>query len=460
MYGSNVQFFAKKRHQVCFNGRHHHEYLLKYIASYIKTVQSTPKSKPLFTYTALNVAHDDAGLRVQTLDKHLMEFIDTMSRQEDTVTFVFADHGNTYTYYQVKMLEGRLEMYHPMMLGVIPYKVGEKLGSEVLVNLRTNQQRLFNLFDLRAGLVGISKYDGSSKFKPTGLFDGISKDRVCNDLVLTKASICICDGWYVPVKNDTMQLLIAEFAIGQLNNKIQDQLLKSRNDEPQHKRSYFLFGHCQRLHIQKFTNMRQRVTEQGRISATMDINVQSGNLIKQDEVFTVNVEYKKESSSLEMKLISFERVSTYGIYEQCADPHVELQLCVCNKRESFNAQKTGESAVSDLKLNKSHPIYDIIGRSAEISNLNKCVLLIHRLQYGKKSQKKWPELKVYGMANICDGRNITVHADALEAKNVFSSVELPLSVILQSRTLYFITVLKAEDHLLEPKLNLYIRIVN
>ena len=79
-----------------------------------------------------------------------------MSTRENTLSIIFADHGNTYTRYQA-MEDGKREMYHPFMLMVVPKKMGRSFGGNVLRNLHENQRRLFNLFDLRAGLVELSR---------------------------------------------------------------------------------------------------------------------------------------------------------------------------------------------------------------------------------------------------------------------------------------------------------------
>lgn len=463
-YGSNTQFSAGKNHQICFNGRHHHEYFLDYITSYFKTVGKTPQSKPLFSMMALNTAHDNVGVRVQTLDKHLMNFIDAMSKEDNTVTFIYADHGNTYTYYQVAMLEGRLEMYHPMMLGVIPKKLGAKLGEQAILNVRSNQHRLLNLLDLRAGLVELSKYDGRFKFSPTGIFGNISKKRVCDDLELTKASICICQGWYIPVENTTMQMAIAEFAIGQLNNKLQDMLMLSRKKNGVFDSRHYLFGSCQRLQIESFKNMRQRKISKGRLSTTMDIKVQSSNILQQEELFTVNVESNEKADtrhSLEMKLATFERISMYGPYEECADDNIELQLCICNKKNS-PLPTTRSTVFTRLKspLTKSHYIYEIVRKSSNVSQLNRCLLLIYRSFQETKSRDKSVKLKVYELTNICRDKNVTVHVGAVEAKDVVSSIKLPKTVKLEPRSIYFVTVIKAEKNQLQTKLNLHVRIIN
>ena len=34
---------------------------------------------------------------------------------------------------------------------------------------------------------------------------------------------CVCDGWDVPVENNSLQVAFVKYAIGQLNNLVQEQ---------------------------------------------------------------------------------------------------------------------------------------------------------------------------------------------------------------------------------------------
>ena len=141
-----------------------------------------------------------------------------------------------------------------------------------------------------------------NRLKPVGIFKEISKNRTCDDLKLSTPNYCICDGWDVPVANSTAQVALAEFAIGQLNNQLQDALLESRDSEPASE-SPLLFGSCQRLQVQSVKNVRQRQTAKGTIVTTIDVKVQSGTIVDQEELITVQVEstQKADRSSFDMK---------------------------------------------------------------------------------------------------------------------------------------------------------------
>ena len=97
-------------------------------------------------------------------------------------------------------------------------------------------------------------------------------------------------------------MALAEFAIGQLNNQLQNTLLKTRGNESASKFP-LLFGSCQRLQMRSIKNVRQRQTAKGTIITTIDVNVQSGTIADQEELFTVQVEstQKADRSSFDMR---------------------------------------------------------------------------------------------------------------------------------------------------------------
>ncbi|XP_028409421.1 uncharacterized protein LOC114532026 [Dendronephthya gigantea] len=470
--GRRHQFRANKHNQLCYNGKHFHQYHLDFLTRYIKAVESrrgsrdlrlvesTPKSKPLFSYTNLRVSHDDVGLRVQTVDQHLLEFIEDMSQKENTLTFVLSDHGNTYTRYQRhnRIIDGRLEISHPFLLGIIPYNVGQILGKEILDNLKINQHRLLNILDLRAGLIELSKYNGEAKLRPAGLLGKISKYRTCNDMKFTRSVICICNGWYLPVKLSAEQIIIAEFALGKLNNMIQDSMTSSRIETKTSNAPHFFFGHCQRLQRRSIINMIRRKSGKGKISETMDILVQSSHLIKQNELFKVSIEYNSDSKeSFEIKLLDYKRLSTFGIYEQCADPNVELQLCICNNKSL--AQNFTMTSNFDLVRIKKHPIYDIVGKSAEIEVRESCILLIQRFISDANIPRNLRQaIRIYDVANVCDDKTFSVHVNETNSKSI-STAKLPITMIIPPRTLYFVTALKSLEVSYKPKIDWIINVV-
>lgn len=448
-YQKTTAFQDAEDHQICFNGKHHHRYLFDYLTHYLETIGRRSQSKPLFSYTETNVAHDDIGVRVQTLDRDLTDLIDAVANEPNTITIIVADHGNTYTDYQVRMLEGRFEMYHPILLTVLPKQLGEKFGQDIVSNLKTNQYRLLNLFDIRAGLVELANYDTRSKLKPVGIFKAISEKRTCDDLQLSTPNFCLCEGWDIAVENSTAQMALAEFGIGQLNNQIQESLLASRAVGKPLGERLALFGACQRLRIERIDNVRQRQTAKGTQVTTIDVKVQSGNIVDQEELITLQVELnqKTDTSSFEMKLVSYNRISQYGFYKQCADPGVNLKLCVCDKPET-GAKGKGNGP----------SLYDNVSKSSKFRKLKPCLFLIKRTYKENIGEENFVGVEVYEIANVCSDQLFKVTFSA-QTDNVRPSTDLPMVLRLKAKSVYFVSVMMTEVGYYPAELKLYFRIV-
>ena len=431
-----LPFYAGKIHQICFNARHQHEYVLDYITKYLDAIADGPRSKPLFSYTSTHVSHDNVGIRVQTLDVHLKEFIEKMSTRENTLSIIFADHGNTYTSYQT-FADGKQEMFHPFMLIVVPKKMGQRFGGQVLRNLHENQKRLFTLFDIRAGLMELSSYEGKSPLKPTGIFGKIAPNRSCDDLLVTEQSKCICQGWETSIANSTDQLVYAEFAIGQINHKIQTSLLESRAKGVPHDKSRVVFGTCQRLRVQNIYNVKIRRMRDGAMATTMDVRVQSSNLLKQKELITVQVlSNDKSAGSYKMSLLSQNRISTYGPYRTCMDKNTDVKLCVCNNPKDPQPQTA---------------IEDVVGKRSEVQNISRCLYAIHRTYNDSRNE---PLVKVFEVANICEKQEFTVKFEA-KGENVIFSTMPPITVKLLPQTAHFIATARITGNIKKTsKLNI------
>ena len=102
------------KEQICYNGVNLDYYFLEYLNQRISSAKD-----PLFSFTALNIGHDQGGIRIQGLDELLKTFFQRISKAEDTLTIFFSDHGNTYTSYVFQELDGRYEQFHPTLLMVM-----------------------------------------------------------------------------------------------------------------------------------------------------------------------------------------------------------------------------------------------------------------------------------------------------------------------------------------------------
>ena len=225
-FGTDAPFNGPDGDQICFNGKLQHSYFLQYSIDTLNTIASSRRSLPLLSYTALNVGHHDIGRRIQSLDSDLAHYLSTMAKDQNTLTIILADHGNTYTEYTYATLEGRFEMFHPSLFVIVPNKVAGLLGRDALSALEVNQRRLVTMIDLHHSLLPLAGYL-SGFVKSVGLFTPILPTRTCNDVELRTPNLCVCEGWDSPTTNDSSKISIVEFAVGELNNLVLAQFAKS-----------------------------------------------------------------------------------------------------------------------------------------------------------------------------------------------------------------------------------------
>ena len=287
-------------------------YYLQYLIKKFQEVNTNNK-QPLFSFTALNIAHDPDGFRIQGLDKSLKEFFSEMTQLNDTITILFSDHGNTYTDFVYQELDGRYEQYHPSLFIIAPKGTRRYLGEHIMQNLRLNQKRLLNLIDIHHTI----KYLANKSHKEKGILKALPVNRTCGDLLMSMPNLCVCRGWDSPVKNKTELMMFVELAVGEINNLIVRASPSMR---------------CKRLVPTSFYNILQRKSNE-EVQMTFDINTKPGigskNLV---EKISVEVAFMKSDKSKHFngRVISFDRISQFGEYRKCSDTDFTFRFCICD----------------------------------------------------------------------------------------------------------------------------------
>ena len=384
---------------------------------------------------ALNVAHDHRSIRTQTLDVDLERYVTDMAQEENTFTIILADHGNTYTRYTSDVLEGRFEMFHPSLFIIVPDKVASRLGKNAMSALAENQRRLVTMIELHRSLMVLAK-PLIGGVKQVGLFTPMSLNRTCDNLELRTPNLCVCEGWDVLADNDTSRMPIAEFAIGQLNNRIQEQYqeelsLKANSTS----RPGMVRRSCQRLLPLWFENVRERNSKaDGSLITSMDIRVAAGDVVPQrEDIFQVEVWTREMigDKSLQMKLLSYDRLTLFGKYAACADHNVELKLCVCSQ----NATSTRSEITP-----QSPEGWERFGQRPVVKNVSntQCLRLITWSYDGKNS-------KAYEVANVCQNQSHRINIKAVKASNVKFSRQLPFHLDVKPAGVLF--VLSVRKHI-------------
>ena len=424
-FGTDAPFNGPEGDQICFNGKLQHSYFLQYSIDTLNTIASSRRSLPLLSYTALNVGHDDIGRRIQSLDSDLAHYLSTMAKDQNTLTIILADHGNTYTEYTYATLEGRFEMFHPSMFVIVPNKVAGLLGRDALSALEVNQRRLVTMIDLHHSLLPLAGYL-SGFVKPVGLFTPILPNRTCNDVELRTPNLCVCEGWDSPTTNDSSKISIVEFAVGELNNLILAQFAKSADGK---RKRYPILRACQRLRPLRFENVRERNSKSdGGLITSFDVYFQAGNVVSHDDdIFHVEVKSRElaNQNSLQMELVHYDRLTLYGKYDVCADQGVSLKLCICSER------KEKRNLITKLeKLPWPHYTTFLFkkAKTRKIGGID-CLFLIKRNHSLGKSL-------AFEIANRCPNEMFTMKVSA-EIENLRLSRELPFKITVQAGCIKF-----------------------
>ena len=421
-FGNDAPFNGPNGDQICFNGKLQHSYFLQYSIDTLNTIASSRRWRPLLSYTALNVGHDDIGRRIQSLDSELAQYASTMANDQNSLTIILADHGNTYTEYTYAILEGRFEMFHPSLFVIVPNKVASFLGRDALSALEVNQRRLVTMIDLHHSLLPLAG-PLSGFVKPVGLFTPISHNRTCNDVELRTPNLCVCEGWDSPTTNDSSKISMVEFAVGELNNLVLAQFAKSTNGN---RHRYPILRACQRLRPLRFENVRERSSKSdGALITSFDIYFQAGNVVNQDEdIFHVEVKSRELANqySLEMELVHYDRLTLYGKYHVCADQGVHLKLCICSERKMMTKlEKVPWPHYTTFLFNKKANVRKIGGIA--------CLLLIKRNHSSGQSV-------AFEIANTCPHEMFTMKISA-EIENLRLSRELPFKITVQAGSIKF-----------------------
>lgn len=424
-FGTDAPFNGPKGDQICFNGKLQHSYFLQYSIDTLNTIASSRRSRPLLSYTALNVGHDETGRRIQSLDSELARYVSTIVNDQNSLTIILADHGNTYTEYTYAILEGRFEMFHPSLFVIVPNKVASLLGQDALSALEVNQGRLVTMIDLHHSLLPLAG-PLSGFVKPVGLFTPISANRTCNDVELRTPNLCVCEGWDSPTTNDSSKISIVEFAVGELNNLVQAQFTKSANGK---RKMYPILRACQRLRPLRFENVRERNSKSdGGLITSFDIYFQAGNVVNHDEdIFRVEVKSRElaNQNSLQMELVHYDRLTLYGKYDTCADQGVHLKLCICSER------KEKRSSMTNLEKVPWPQYTTFLFKKAKARKIGgiECLFLIKR-------NHSLGECVAFEIANTCPNKMFTMKISA-NFENMRLSRGLPFKITVQAGSIKY-----------------------
>ncbi|XP_048582314.1 uncharacterized protein LOC5511332 [Nematostella vectensis] len=399
--------------EICFNGLHYSKYFFRYIALLTREITQDPNAAPLISYQHFNTGHTPTGTRVTNDDEPLAQFLNAMANDPNTLTIVLSDHGHTRTSY-ASTDEGQNELYSPFLFMVLPNHVASLLGKQRVEALVKNQQRIFTTLDLHKALMSLHSTDKpSSDYKQAGIFAKIPADRTCSDLPLSPLARCRCEGWDETAEENSPRIKwLAEFAVGTLNDLIQEQYVKGLSD------AQSIPGNCVRLLGKSFSSIRQRSKGKSKVT-TFDLHVTAHASVPltEDEVFKVAVSH---GDGVYPALKSYSRHSLYNKFKNCADKQVDLKLCICsNKPRTSNTSQYMNEVISSNVFGSKSEVKDISGG---------CVFLITRSHDGLTL--------VYEVANLCPVKKQIVFEGSDYYVDI--SMKLPRTIDAEPNTVHFV----------------------
>jgi hypothetical protein len=438
-YKATNLFSSKAIPSVCFAGRHHSSLFLEYLKMY--TELNDMAAQPFLAYTHLLTSHDTHGRRIVDDDEGLADFFRQAAHLRNTVTIFLSDHGGKGAGFAAYTTQGREEVFQPFLFMIVPHEVSKLLGSAAMNALVVNQNRLVGVEDLYHSLVSIldtfSSTNLDQQTKPElarlrGLFKPVPLGRTCEDMKLDSEVMCLCDGMDRSVLNDSQTVQwAAEFALGTLNNRIQEQYTTALGNLAS---GFYGYGACQRY-------IGTGILRARHINSGLEEKLFFSLLAKPYdretvEIFDVEVSFGLKQNANGITLNNLIRVSSFNKYEECADKGVDPKLCACHTDERNNTQwrnelysKTGTQKNFDLK-----PQTQILD--------NPCLAIVCR---SKKQyiEGRWRNaIETYEAMNACPHVTYNLIISFEKVWKTRISLKHPKSVTLLPRTISFLMTAK------------------
>lgn len=302
----------------CISYKHGAEYVFDYMMDFVRRY----KGSPYFgLFWANSFSHDDPNLAF-IMDTKILKYLEQLEVEgfnEEAVIIFLSDHGLRFGGAR-QTPAGAFEESLPMLNIWIPSKLRNE---DVLKNLRENQNRLINPYDLYQTMLDILKRSGykintlNKDACPncTSILEPISPERTCRDVGIP-SEYCACKDYKSISTNSKLAVTTA--------NNIVDYL----NDFKNTFQNGSFHELCKDLHLGIISDVHETVEDSKNVEKNLVLSFETE---PNKGLFEVTVKYPQNVTipAITKDSIHISRINLYEKDSHCIKEAELLKFCYC-----------------------------------------------------------------------------------------------------------------------------------
>ena len=164
---------------------------------YTKKFFDTYKTKRKMFSMRIIAAHELTGENSRYLDQHLAHFLEEMDSAghlDNTIVYIYSDHGDHINYVLADSVSGSIEKMNPFFFAMLPSEYLK--GKNIEGNILENRHRMVTHFDMfRNDLIVMGKKADEGTEKGASLFFSlVDKGRSCESAKVRDNCKCHAEG--------------------------------------------------------------------------------------------------------------------------------------------------------------------------------------------------------------------------------------------------------------------------
>ncbi|XP_072170951.1 uncharacterized protein [Diadema setosum] len=296
-----------------------HEHIINYTRDFLNL--EYPAKWAGFDLNAKHRPEQESANQVDALLAATLESL--MQTQPDLAVFLFGDHGDRYHGDDANHPGSYMEILLPFLAIILPRHVLET-HPEWERNMLINSQRYVVHYDLHQTMKSLMDYPHLDRVKGhikedsyNLLTQEIPRKRSCADANIPHWS-CACGGPIILKKSEWTDdhVLFAEQALAEINLKHSKRILQEMNSSSSSNTT------CMDLHFSSLVTVSRICHDYAGLHILMYII--TFDAVEGPSRWELRITEEGEIESLK-------QVTRYQKYDQCLDPRVSIEFCVCHQ---------------------------------------------------------------------------------------------------------------------------------